>query len=199
VRSRKILLSATFGGAVLLGLTAAPAWAHVEVQPSQAVKGEDATLAFRVPNEEDKANVVKLQVLLPGAVKDVTTRPLAGWTATVDGSTITWSGGQIHPQQFEEFALALALPTTDELVFKAVQTYDNGDVVRWVDPTPPGGAEPEHPAPVLHLVTAAAATGAATPAADDDTSLVGPYALGAVAVLLAAAALLRARRRPAAG
>ena len=37
----------------------------------------------------------------------------------------------------------------DAIDFTALQTYDDGDVVRWIDPTPENGEEPEHPAPVL--------------------------------------------------
>ena len=36
-------------------------------------------------------------------------------------------------------------------MFKAVQTYANGDVVNWVDPVTEGGPEAEHPTPILTL------------------------------------------------
>jgi hypothetical protein len=36
-------------------------------------------------------------------------------------------------------------------VFKAVQTYGDGTVVRWIEDQPKGAPEPEHPAPVLTL------------------------------------------------
>jgi Domain of unkown function (DUF1775) len=38
--------------------------------------------------------------------------------------------------------------------FKALQTYSDGDVVQWIEPTVKGGAEPEHPPPVLKLTKA---------------------------------------------
>jgi Domain of unkown function (DUF1775) len=38
--------------------------------------------------------------------------------------------------------------------FKALQTYSDGDVVQKIEPTMKGGAEPEHPAPVLKLTKA---------------------------------------------
>ncbi|MER5640982.1 DUF1775 domain-containing protein [Kitasatospora sp. NPDC002227] len=40
------------------------------------------------------------------------------------------------------------------LVFKALQTYDDGTVVRWIDETRAGQPEPQHPAPVLTLTKA---------------------------------------------
>ena len=35
--------------------------------------------------------------------------------------------------------------------FKALQTYTNGEVERWIDDWPAGAPEPEHPAPVLEV------------------------------------------------
>jgi periplasmic copper chaperone A len=46
-------------------------------------------------------------------------------------------------------------------VFKTIQTYSDGTVVRWIDDTVAGQAEPEHPAPVLNLAAAAPDGGAA--------------------------------------
>ena len=38
------------------------------------------------------------------------------------------------------------------LLFPAVQTYANGEAVRWIDEPVEGEEEPEHPAPALTLV-----------------------------------------------
>ncbi|CAM5605017.1 membrane protein [Streptomyces badius] len=42
----------------------------------------------------------------------------------------------------------------DQLVFKAIQTYDNKEVVRWIEEPTEGGEEPDSPAPVLKLTAA---------------------------------------------
>ncbi|GAB2737851.1 YcnI family copper-binding membrane protein [Kitasatospora kifunensis] len=174
-------------GAVLA--TAVPAFAHVTVNPNTATQGGYTAVAFRVPDESDKASTVKLEVTVPTdhPVASVSTQPVPGWTATVDKthlatpvttddgqvtdavSKITWTAdatGKIGPGQFQEFKISLGpLPKdTDQLVFKALQTYDDGTVVRWIDEAKPGQAEPQHPAPTLHL-TAAAASGSPSPAA----------------------------------
>jgi uncharacterized protein YcnI len=217
MRSLKI----AFGATALLLALAAPAAAHVSVQPSEAAKGGYAKLAFRVPNEEESASTIKLEVQLPSGAKfqSVSTRPLPGWTVATTDTTITWSGGKIEPGQFQEFEISVGpLPDVDQLVFKAVQTYDDGNVVRWIEPTPADGTEPEHPAPTLHLVAgtgtddhdAAAATSttvgadagdAASTAEDggddgDDGKVLGAYAVALVALVLGGAALVQARRRP---
>jgi hypothetical protein len=100
------------------------------------------------------------------------------------------------------------LPDTDTVSFPATQTYSDGTVVKWDQPSPPGGDEPEHPAPTLAL--SAAATGAphehhrpsaAAPAnqatapssASDDTARILGGAALVVAALGIAIALIRRR------
>ncbi|MCU1373541.1 MAG: hypothetical protein JWO68_827, partial [Actinomycetia bacterium] len=91
MRSLKLLAVA----AVLVVAVAAPAAAHVTVQPPEASQGGYAKLAFRVPNEEETANTTQVEVQLPaeGRFKSVSTKPLAGWTVTRTDTTVTWTGG----------------------------------------------------------------------------------------------------------
>lgn len=165
--------------------SAVPAFAHVTVQPGSAQQGGYTAVAFRVPNESDTASTVKLEVSLPldHPMASVRTQPLPGWTAVMEKSKldkpldshgqqiteavskITWTadpGTRIAPGQFQEFKVSLgALPTdTDKLAFKALQTYDDGNVVRWIEESKEGQPEPSKPAPVLSLTKAAAAASA---------------------------------------
>ncbi|MGW2596016.1 YcnI family copper-binding membrane protein [Streptomyces klenkii] len=173
------VIGAVAAGAVLL--LAGPASAHVSVQPGTAEKGGYSTIAFKVPNEKDNASTVKLEVTLDPKhpLASVMPQPVPGWEVKVEKakldkplqmhgktideavSKITWTGGKIDPGQFQQFPLSVGqLPTdADELVFKALQTYSDDDVVRWIDPSKPGGAEAEHPAPTLKLVAKGAAAG----------------------------------------
>ena len=57
---RKRLGAATVLALVVLAMGAAPALAHVTVNPSEATKGEFARLAFQVPNESETADTVKV-------------------------------------------------------------------------------------------------------------------------------------------
>jgi len=164
-----------------LGMAAA-ASAHVTADPSTAPKGAgDQEFTFRVPNEEDKASTVEVELQLdqahPIAAVDVAAMP--GWTTTVttrhlttpiktdDGSfsdvadVITWKGGKIAPGEYGDFKiLAMGLPSdTDSLVFKAIQHYDDNQVVSWIET----GADAEHPAPVVKLVAAGEGDAASTP------------------------------------
>jgi hypothetical protein len=63
------------------------------------------------------------------------------------------------------------------MAFPAVQTYDDGDVVRWNQPTKEGADEPEHPAPTLMLVRGSGdAHGTAGSSRTEDTTAGGPAA-----------------------
>lgn len=194
--------------ALALLTLAGAASAHVTANPGTAQQGGYAKISFRVPNERDTASTSQLEVNFPAGhpIASVETRAVPGWTATVqkvkldkpiktdDGeisevvSKITWTGGKIPPGSFEEFDVSLGpLPTdTEQLVFKALQTYDNGEVVRWIDPPPAqGAAEPEHPAPVVKL-TPANATQAAVSTTGEAPSSTGKWGvvLGVVGIAL---------------
>ncbi|MFP1626086.1 YcnI family protein [Streptomyces sp. 5K101] len=155
------------------------AFAHVSVQPQgEAAKGGYATVNFKVPNERDNASTVKLEVSMPTEhpLASVMPQPVPGWKVEVTkakldkplevhgkqiteaASKVTWTadGSKIAPGQFQQFPLSLGrLPEdADQMVFKALQTYDNKEVVRWIEEPKEGGEEPESPAPVLKLSAA---------------------------------------------
>ncbi|MET9884626.1 YcnI family protein [Streptomyces sp. NPDC006430] len=157
------------------------AFAHVSVQPGEAAKGGYATINFKVPNERDNASTTQLEVNFPTdqPLTSVMPQDVPGWTVTVEKSKldkpltvhgkqineavtkVTWSGGKIEPGKFQQFPVSVGkLPeSTDQMVFKAIQTYDNNEVVRWIEETKEGAAEPQNPAPVLKLTAAKAADG----------------------------------------
>ncbi|MFC0435642.1 DUF1775 domain-containing protein [Kutzneria buriramensis] len=118
---------------------------------------------------------------MPGWTANLTTTTLPkpvhqnNSDVTTAVQTVTWTadaGNQIMPGEFLRFS-ALAGPladNVDKLTFKALQTYSNGDVVRWIDPPAADGApEPEHPAPTLTLVSEDKGNGAARPATTAET------------------------------
>lgn len=167
----KWIISAMAAGGLAVVL-AAPAAAHVTVQPGEATQGGYTAFAFRVPNERPDAGTVRIEVTLPAEHKigSVRTKPMPGWTAKVvkDGDavrTITWTaqpGVRIGPDEFQEFEVAAGpLPEdTDQLVLPTTQSYDSGEVVAWAAPPAADGAEePEYPAPVLELLPAAEEAG----------------------------------------
>ncbi|HEY4376938.1 MAG TPA: YcnI family protein [Acidimicrobiales bacterium] len=215
--------------------------AHVIVTPGTAVKGaSDVELSFRAPTESDTASTVGLDVQIPTdhPLLDVLVKQKPGWKVQVkttklakpvttdDGpvteavSEIIWTGGSVPPNNYDDFDVTVGqLPDdTNQIEFKAIQTYSDKSQVAWIEDTPKGGEEPEHPAPILQLTSASAAAGgstATTAPAKDATPTVAVSAvsksdvdsakqqgtigivIGAVGVLIAAGAILLGRRRSA--
>ena len=193
---RRIFLRAgvLFAAAAVAVLAfAGTAAAHVTVSPSTATQGGNIKLTFRVPNEKDTASTVGLEINLPedAPIASVSVKPTAGWTAVATKSTlatpiknhdreiteavtkIVWTATAntaIKPGEFQEFEIfAGPLPEVDQIVFKALQTYSDGDIVRWID-EPSGSTEPEHPAPVLKLAKGTGDHGDTAPAAAESES-----------------------------
>jgi uncharacterized protein YcnI len=137
---------------------AAPAYAHVTVQPNEAVAGSFSRFMVRVPTERDVPTVRVTLQLPPLAFLAFEDKP--GWeraekvtkfeepleafgsTITRGVTSVTWTGNEIGPEEFAEFGFSAALPEDqDELEFKAVQVYQGGETVRWA-----GAPDSEAPA-----------------------------------------------------
>ena len=186
MKTSRIAAAAAVAGSAVLVLSS-PAFAHVSVQPEgAAVKGGYAVVDFKVPNERDDASTTKLEVTFPTEhpLASVMPEPISGWTvkvtksklakpAEMHGETITeavtkvtWTatGKGVEPGYFQKFPVSVGmLPTdADQLVFKALQTYSDKEVVRWIEVQKDGEEEPENPAPTLELTSAATSASGAT-------------------------------------
>ena len=206
-----LISRAVFTAAVATGATLAAggiASAHVTVSAPGAAQGGDSVLTFRVPNESaTNSPTVKLSVQFP-ALNSVDTEPIAGWTAvtTKDASDkvtdVTWTaapGAGIAPGQFGQFAVfADDLPDSSSLRLPTVQTYADGQVVKWDQADKPDGSEPENPVPTLTLAAKQADGAAEQSDASSDTTARWLGAIGiavGVIALAAASGLEFARRR----
>jgi periplasmic copper chaperone A len=211
----------------------ATAAAHVTLQPNETAAGGFTRLDVRVPNERDNASTTKVEVKFPPGFTTVSTEPVPGWTARVTRSklakpqvndegekvtdqvdTITWTGdgnqGAIRPGEFRDFGLSLATPDKPgtSLTFKALQTYSNGEVVRWIGPP-----DAEEPAPQVKLTAADQSQGGAgsslpagtkasnaSSTSDDDTGAptwlaVLALVIGVLGLVAGGTALMKSRRR----
>ncbi|MEV1009307.1 YcnI family protein [Streptomyces sp. NPDC049881] len=173
-RTRLAALTLVAATATVLAVTAPTASAHVTIDPAEAPQGGYRTINVKVPNERDNASTIRLELHLDPEhpLASVMPQPVPGWEVTVETaeldepievhgspvteapSVVTWTGGEIQPGQFQEFPLSVGpLPEdADQLVFDAIQTYDNDEVVRWIEEPAADGSEPESPSPVLALV-----------------------------------------------
>ncbi|MFF9122436.1 YcnI family protein [Streptomyces sp. NPDC014889] len=178
MKASRLVATAAVAGSAVLTLSA-PAFAHVSVQPEgAAAKGGYAVVDFKVPNERDNASTTKLEVNFPTdhPLASVMPQPVPGWKVDVTKSQldkplemhgkkiseavtkVTWTadGKGIEPGFFQKFPVSVGtLPEdADQLVFKAIQTYSNKEVVRWIEVPQKGQEEPDTPAPVLQLTAA---------------------------------------------
>ncbi|WP_181775938.1 YcnI family copper-binding membrane protein [Amycolatopsis pittospori] len=242
VFKRAGFLAATVGITGLLSAGVASAHVTANVYGPQPSKGGYGSIFFRVPNEEKDAGTVKVEITIKPeyAFGSVRTKPIPGWTAEVVKSKLpspvtTPSGTQITEAvtkvswtaqpgtkiaagstEFQEFQISAgAFPTNlDAVEFPATQTYENGKVVEWNQPTPANGEEPEHPAPSVKLAEKSAdghggAHGGdakaedsheASSSSDNTARWLGGAGLvvGALGLGVGAGATLRARRATAA-
>jgi uncharacterized protein YcnI len=221
----------------------AAAQAHISLHPNTIPAGAFATLDVRVPGEQQGAHVQKVDVLFPSGFTSVAYENVPGWTAKVldrklatpvqtdDGPVSeeveqivwSWSGplGEVANGQFVDFPLSVAIPDGIDgkaLQFKTLQTYSNGQVVRWIDPS----LEDEHPAPRINVTKAGGAiqelagdeagptpgqqaTGSSAPAAAKASGGaskgldIAALVLGALGLLFGLLALARASRTGKAG
>lgn len=217
----KTKLILTLVGVLALAIPAS-AGAHVTLQPSEAAAGDFTVLDVRVPNETDDAATTKVDVQFPPGFVFASYQPVAGWSVQVrmeklakpitshgeeiteQVAQMTWTaeGGKagIQPGQFLDFPISVQIPgeAGETLTFKALQTYDDGEVVRWI-----GAPDSEEPAPQVAVTqggeehhAAAAGEEEAEPDDDDGGNGLAIFALivGALGLLAGGAALMRSRR-----
>jgi uncharacterized protein YcnI len=210
VRFRSHILAATAVAALALAPAAA---GHVTLQPEEAPAGGFTRLDVRVPNERDNAGTTKVVVQFPPGFLSVSSEPVPGWEiettmreldepveqfgeqVTEEVGRITFTGvgetGVIRPGEFQDFGLSVGVPDGrpgSKLTFKALQTYSNGEVVRWIGPP-----DADEPAPQVTLTAAEGepepAAQQAPPATEEDDDEGGSDALSIIALVVAAAAL----------
>ena len=177
---------------VAFALSAAVADAHVTVIPSAARPGETRTLTFRVLNERSDATTVGFDLFMPAGV---TAKPAGrrGWTKVDSGSQVQWTADApddaISGEQSKDFAVTVGpLPKAERLVFKALQHYSSGEVVRWIQEP---SAQADRPAPVLQLT----ASGRPGKPEGGSSATTGWAVLAVLAALAAGGAALVVRRR----
>ena len=184
-----------------------------------AAQGGDTVLDLTDPSESARASSVKVTVFFDTPLASVNPQPLAGWRITTkqvnlptpittdDGKIsvgvgqVTWTAvgsgpsAGVPPEQFQQFFVAAGpLPTTPTMTFRAIQTYSNGNVVKWIETRAPGATEPERPAPVLDLPPATSGpsqipTTVATSTTSSSDSVGRGLAIAALVVAVIAAVL----------
>lgn len=205
----KMRLSKVLAVVVCLSLaTTSVAWAHVVVSPEEVPAGEYEKMVVTVPTEKEiPTTEVRAEVPEGFIVSGV--QPVPGWEHEFEeeGGVVTaivWSGGEIGPQEFQEFALQAQTPEeAGEFSWGAIQTYEDGSTVEWTGPE-----DSEEPASVIRVQAASSAQEEEQVAGEAEAETTGNlpdsggisptvYYAGAgclALVLVAAMAALRRRR-----
>jgi periplasmic copper chaperone A len=159
---RRLILLAT---AAIAALTIpAAAQAHITVHPNALPAAGFTVITVQVPNERDNASTVKVDVKFPNGIFIASPAVMPGWKSRVITKKlskpveiepgfsvssrvdrIVFSGGKIGPGQFLSFPVSIKAPAAKAgtlLTFKALQTYSNGEIVRWI-----GNPSADEPAP----------------------------------------------------
>ena len=159
------------GAALVLTVTAvvalaSPAWAHVEIEPAEAVAGATESLTFSVAYEGSATTGLVVQLPEGASVSEVPAK--AGWTSAVDEAehTVSWTGGSAAAD--DTFSVVVVLPTTPgEVLFPTIQQTVAGEVA-WIGEEE-GEDHGSNPAPRLTLVADPDATTSTTEASTTTT------------------------------
>ena len=192
---------------LLLG-TASVAWAHVRVLPEEVPADSFEVLTVRVPTERE-VPTTEVRVEVPEGFTVSGVEPVPGWDYDLEEdagavSAITWSGGEIGENEFQQFDVQARTPAeAGEYAWNAYQTYADGEVVEWT-----GQAESEEEASVVRVVESGSgegghgAVGQEEPATESSVATggftqvaaYGGLGIGALALVVALVALLRGRK-----
>jgi hypothetical protein len=123
---RRLVLGGLIVGAAILGLVG-PAAAHEEINPSTFPTAKPVFFTLDVANET-RADLVKVTLNAPSGVGfGATTKDPSGWTVNRTDQVITWSGGSVKPDRFEQWGFEIeGADQPGTLTYKATLGYADG-------------------------------------------------------------------------
>jgi len=148
---------------------------HASIDQDTATAGESYKAVLRITHGCNGSPTVSVRVRIPDGVIRTKPMPKAGWELetlvekldepydlrgaeiTQDVRELTWKGGSLSDDFFDEFIFRAELPDVDEkktIYFRTVQECENGEFHRWIE-TPNSDEEADslnEPAPALNLL-----------------------------------------------
>ncbi|HYI99213.1 MAG TPA: YcnI family protein [Thermoleophilaceae bacterium] len=198
---------------------AAPATAHVTIEPGEAPADGYATLDVQVPHGCDGSGTTAVRVKVPRSVPSVTPQVHLGWEVTTEEgpkdavelhgervtrgvSEVTWTArdaGPLPDGRLDVFGMSVKLPAGragDRVYFPTVQECERGKTA-WIQIPAAGESEDdlESPAPAVTLAAGSAESAAGD--SDDEPAMalvVAALALGGLGASTGFAALVQRRR-----
>jgi uncharacterized protein YcnI len=194
--------------------------AHVDPDPIAVQAGSAATVGFKVEHGCDGSPTTGMKFQIPAGVTDAAGVDKDGWTSTVTGDSLEFTGGPLAADEEDHFDISFTAPATPgEISFPVIQTCEQGEIP-WIEPIVEGQEEPERPAPTIKLTAGAPTAEDLTPApeavadtvvatgseatvattaadSDDDSSNTGTIitVIVAAVIVIGGGAAMMARRR----
>jgi periplasmic copper chaperone A len=144
----RTLLTATAATLFATVAFVAPASAHVEA--TGMAQGDLTMVSLNVEHGCGDIDLTGLRVQMPEGATQVSAENPAGWTSTANSTEIAWTGGPqpAHEELAFQFTLKLAQANGETVRFPAIESCPGAEIA-WIEQTPEGGPEPEHPAPEI--------------------------------------------------
>ena len=158
---------------LMLGIGVHAGLAHVTLKEPTAKAKTYYVATFRVPHGCGESPTVAVRVTIPPEVLIAKPMPKPGWRIdlvyeqlrqpvrgehnneiTGRMTEITWTGGKLPAEYFDEFSMMVFLPArVGPLYFPTVQVCEEGEL-RWVDVPPEGKTahDMSYPAPAVTLL-----------------------------------------------
>jgi uncharacterized protein YcnI len=149
---RRIVARGALAGLAAAAALAPAAAAHVVVLPAASRPADLQLYRVIVPNEMQDADTTRVELKLPAGIDFALVDQIPGWTGKLvraggQPDRIVWSGGKVPPDGYAELRFIARNPVqTGTVAFKALQTYSNGQVERWI-----GAPDAEKPAAQVRL------------------------------------------------
>jgi uncharacterized protein YcnI len=182
-------VAASLAAATAVALaTAVVASAHARISPAVSLSNELQLYSLAVPTEKEGATTTQIVLTVPKGFSIDSFVPTPGWKrteqATGSGDSaviqkVTWSGGHVPTEDDALFQFLGEPRKPGTYTFQVQQTYSDGSIVDWSGPE-----SAEDPGPAIAAKSSLGGGGGSS------TLAIVALAVGAVGVLLGAAALL---------
>ncbi len=164
-------LSGALCAAVLAFFTPLSAEAHVLLETPRATSGHAFKAVFSVPHGCHGMATTAIKIEIPDGVSGAKPMPKPGWTLSKtkgahgaeaeDVTSITWSGGNLPNDEYDEFVISVHLAETltpgATVYFPVVQTC-GGETMAWTDVPQAGQIAGDLKMPAPGLLVLAGAT-----------------------------------------
>ncbi|MCU1372552.1 MAG: nuclear export factor [Ilumatobacteraceae bacterium] len=128
---------------------AGPASAHIHTDPEEVQAGTENSVGFVIEHGCEGSPTTQVELRLPEGVTAISAEDQGGFSASVDGQVVKFTGGSLPDGTEQAFTVTFTAPgEAGTIDIPLIQTCEEGST-DWIEPEVDGQPEPEHPAPQL--------------------------------------------------